>query len=267
MASRYIALLAILLLLLSSNAHAYVIHVKWKDPWHVQEISIVDHKAGSDNPRGKYMASYYLSPSSRHELRFDNEVWVPADAYIIKFLDTRIRDPAFPEGYEGLWLLQGKAWGHANGSCWWMKIHLQTRPPNTLVIKVDNATRIGTSDMYAAFAVLTYSYPEPRPLSFGGSMLSVKTDNGSATLLSTAGSKITSATIVACGPSRGHIHFIYTEWPDYTKRNDYEGDLVLPGNVVRPAAHLPSDSTRLAIAAAAGLSLVLLFIVFSPRKR
>ncbi len=218
---KLLALLPLLLLFfLPVAAHAETIHIKWSDPWHVQEISIVSHQPGSDNPHGRYMARYYFSPTSRQEMRFSNEAWVPAGAYIIQFLD---------EG-SYLWLLQGRAWGHTNGYCWWMKIRLRTIPPSTLSITIENATRIGTSNMYAAFAVLSY-YREPQPLScIGSSELTVLTSNGEATLISMSSGGIDQASLIVCGPPRGHLHFTYNVdvWGRHYNTYEYEGDLVLP---------------------------------------
>ena len=160
--------------------------------------------------------SYYFSPTNRQEMRFNNEVWVPANTYIIQF--------------SHLWLLQGKAWGRTSGYCWWMKIRLRTIPPSALVIDVVNATRIGRSDMYAAFAVLSYWHPGPQPLCIGSSELGVLTDNGEAALISMSNSGIDRAILVVCGPPRGHLHFTYTVdvWGRHYNTYEYEGDLVLP---------------------------------------
>ena len=274
MASRYIALLALGIVLLSmigiaSAEGTYVLHIKWKDPWHIETISIEKGEQWSDNNGGRYIASSGGLDTRgfrhSHSLRFNREVRIPVNFIHgwISFRDTRLQD--FDGSYERLWGLQGGAWSSSKGYCYWGYIVYGADG----IHKVKLLKRIGRADAGAAFAVLAY-HPGPRPLA---SYYSVRIEAGPpsgargywryATLISISidNDEQHNSTVVLCGGDNIEIRLLV----DNAVKDTVVVHMPSPDDVAHPAAHLPSNRAMVA-AVAAGLGLALLVIVFvAPR--
>ncbi|BEP17063.1 hypothetical protein PYJP_04150 [Pyrofollis japonicus] len=222
---RHLILLLILLVLpvLAISASASI-YIDLQDAYHVRNISIVDHPVWSDDPNG----GLGIGINGRVYTRFSHKVYAPI-SHIVNILDMGRPDPDFPEGYEGLWLLQGGAWGSAsNGKCWWARLRFQRVDPiHVLNITVESIQEIGVSITYAAYAILDYGF-EPEPLSTP--IVELRVAGQDITLISSVG-EVTSATMLLCGTPGTQIAFEYDYRPDYwsTRHIIYTGSLTLPG--------------------------------------
>jgi len=260
-----LALLVLLLAVVAAPvvAHAASVYVEWRDPWHVYNISILAAPAGrSDDPHGPYLVS--------GGTRFRHWVYAPLWS-IIKFLDIRIRDPDFPEGYRGLWLLQGGYWRTGkDGYCWWARVRFVSNNRSAVII---NMKRIGVAEGFAAaYAVLSYG-SEPRPLDAPiGSLIVVPDTSMQITLVNMVGGRIGAVTLLVCGPPGYRIHFRVFEgtyWHGYTSH--YDVYLKLPGEpaghvgVDRPSAPMPEGNTLLLLGAGAVVLLVVAVAVILSR--